>query len=203
MSVYPGDVTPAAIRGVGGGVTSYRVSVLPGSMLVLSCLGDIPITGLLVYSICHGGLGIKCSDCPFPNCSFRKEQLNHNHKFNRNHNDSPTLSMIATRCQLVPTLEYSNRGEVVMSYKRRLFNINGVDRWLVVSPEITLAEVLRNNLMLTGCKVCCSEGHCGTCTVIVDGKPNKACITKMEKVPDRASILTIEGIGMPGHLHPL
>jgi aerobic-type carbon monoxide dehydrogenase small subunit (CoxS/CutS family) len=82
------------------------------------------------------------------------------------------------------------------TFKRRLFNINGVDRWLVVEPEITLAEVLRNNLMLTGCKVCCNEGHCGTCTVIVDGKPNKACLTKMEKVAERAQIVTIEGIGI-------
>jgi aldehyde oxidoreductase len=84
-----------------------------------------------------------------------------------------------------------------------LFNINGIDRWLVVSPEITLAEVLRNNLMMTGCKVCCNEGHCGSCTVIVDGKANKACITPMEKVAERASIVTIEGIGIAGHLHPL
>jgi aldehyde oxidoreductase len=84
-----------------------------------------------------------------------------------------------------------------------LFNINGVDRWLVADPETTLADVLRNNLMLTGCKVCCNEGHCGTCTVIVDDKQVKACMVKMKKVPERAAIKTIEGIGTPGHLHPL
>ncbi len=90
-----------------------------------------------------------------------------------------------------------------MTYLRRLFNINGVDRWVVVNPEQTLADVLRKNLMLTGCKVCCNEGHCGTCTVIVNGKAVKACITKMARLKDRDQILTIEGIGMPGHLHPL
>jgi aldehyde oxidoreductase len=90
-----------------------------------------------------------------------------------------------------------------MTYLRRLFNINGVDRWIVVNPEQTLADVLRNNMMLTGCKVCCNEGHCGTCTVIVNKKPVKACITKMARLKDRDEILTIEGIGMPGHLHPL
>ncbi len=87
--------------------------------------------------------------------------------------------------------------------KRMLFNINGVDRWLVADPETTLADVLRNNLMLTGCKVCCNEGHCGTCTVIVDAKQVKACMVKMKKIPERAAITTIEGIGAPGHLHPL
>jgi aldehyde oxidoreductase len=84
-----------------------------------------------------------------------------------------------------------------------LYNINGVDRWLVAEPETTLADVLRKNLMLTGCKVCCNEGHCGTCTVIVDEKQVKACLVKMKKIPERAKITTIEGIGAPGNLHPL
>ncbi len=87
--------------------------------------------------------------------------------------------------------------------KRTLFNINGVDRWVVVEPEKTLAEVLRSNLLLTGCKVCCNEGHCGTCTVVVDGKAVKACVTKMKRVKERAVITTIEGIGSPENLHPL
>ncbi len=87
--------------------------------------------------------------------------------------------------------------------KRTLFNINGIDRWVVVEPEITLADLLRKNLLLTGCKVCCNAGHCGTCTVIVDGKAVKACVTKMKRILERATITTIEGIGAPGHLHPL
>ena len=87
--------------------------------------------------------------------------------------------------------------------QRLLFNINGVDRWVVADPEFTLADVLRKQLLLTGCKICCDEGHCGTCTVVVDGKAVRACITKMKKVPERAKITTIEGIGTPEHLHPL
>jgi len=84
-----------------------------------------------------------------------------------------------------------------------LLNINGVDRWLVVDPETSLADVLRKHLLLTGCKVCCNEGHCGTCTVVMDGKPIRSCVTKMKKVQERAKITTIEGIGTPDNLHPL
>jgi len=90
-----------------------------------------------------------------------------------------------------------------MGAKRMMFNINGVDRWFVITPETTLAKVLREQMLLTGCKVCCNEGHCGTCTVIVDGKPVRACVTKMKKVAERAKITTIEGIGTPENLHPL
>ncbi len=87
--------------------------------------------------------------------------------------------------------------------KRMLLNINGVDRWLLVDPEASLADVLRKNLLLTGCKVCCNEGHCGTCTVVMDGKPIRSCVTKMKRVQERAKITTIEGIGTPDNLHPL
>jgi aldehyde oxidoreductase len=87
--------------------------------------------------------------------------------------------------------------------QRLLFNINGVDRWLVGGPEDTLADVLRKQLLLTGCKVCCNEGHCGSCTVIVDQKAVRACMVKLKKIPERAEITTIEGIGAPKNLHPL
>src|ERR1700741_2223817 len=87
--------------------------------------------------------------------------------------------------------------------KRMLLNVNGVDRSLVVDPEKPLADVLREQLLLTGCKVCCSEGQCGTCTVIVDGKAIRACLTPISKLKPGAKITTIEGIGTPENLHPL
>ena len=74
---------------------------------------------------------------------------------------------------------------------------------MVVDPKKSLADVLRDQLLLTGCKVCCSEGQCGTCTVIVDGKAIRACLTKMERVKPGAKITTIEGLGTPDNLHPL
>ncbi|MGA8727670.1 MAG: molybdopterin-dependent aldehyde oxidoreductase, partial [Terracidiphilus sp.] len=52
-------------------------------------------------------------------------------------------------------------------------------------------------------KVCCSEGQCGTCTVIVDGKAIRACLTPIAKVKPGAKITTIEGLGTPENLHPL
>lgn len=86
---------------------------------------------------------------------------------------------------------------------RVLLNVNGVDRSLVVDPKKSLADVLRDQLLLTGCKVCCDEGHCGTCSVIIDGKAKRACLIPMEKVEEGAKITTIEGIGKPGDLHPI
>jgi aerobic-type carbon monoxide dehydrogenase small subunit (CoxS/CutS family) len=57
----------------------------------------------------------------------------------------------------------------------------------------TLAEVLREDLGLTGTKVACGEGHCGACTVMLDGVPTLSCITLVHTVGDRA-VTTIEGL---------
>ena len=81
--------------------------------------------------------------------------------------------------------------------------INGVTRNLVLEGTETLAQVLRDRLLLTGCKIGCGEGHCGACNVIMDGKVTKACITKMSRVRDNAEITTIEGVGTIGDMHPL
>src|ERR1019366_9517900 len=87
--------------------------------------------------------------------------------------------------------------------EKRVLNINGVDRSLVVDPEKSLADVLRDQLLLTGCKVCCSEGQCGTCTVVVDGQAIRACLVPVGEVEKGAKITTIEGLGTPDNLHPL
>lgn len=86
---------------------------------------------------------------------------------------------------------------------KRSFNINGVNRTVIADPEATLGDVLRKQLMLTGTKVSCNDGHCGACSVIVDGKLTLACITKLERVPDNAQIVTVEGIGQPHRLHAI
>jgi aldehyde oxidoreductase len=57
--------------------------------------------------------------------------------------------------------------------------------------------------LLTGTKVSCKSGHCGACSVIVDGKLTLACVTRAARVPDGAKIITIEGIGTPEKLHPI
>ena len=86
---------------------------------------------------------------------------------------------------------------------KKVLIINGVERTLLVEGTETLASVLRERLMLTGCKIGCGEGHCGACNVIVDGKVTRACITKVGKLRDFAEITTIEGIGTVDNLHPV
>ena len=81
--------------------------------------------------------------------------------------------------------------------------INGVTKSLVIDPQATLGDFLRKQLLLTGTKVSCNDGHCGACSVIVDGKLTLACLTKMSKLPEGASILTVEGVGTPQNMHPI
>lgn len=87
--------------------------------------------------------------------------------------------------------------------KRIIINVNGVDRPLIADPNRKLADVLREQLLLTGCKVCCDTGQCGTCTVLVDNKPIKACMVPVSKYGKGEKIVTIEGIGTAENLHPL
>ena len=86
---------------------------------------------------------------------------------------------------------------------KRVLNINGLPRTLIVNEEDSLAKVLREQMLLTGCKVGCGQGQCGTCTVILNGKAVRSCIVKMKKVEENAEITTIEGLGTPDNLHPL
>src|ERR687891_870835 len=71
--------------------------------------------------------------------------------------------------------------------------VNG-DRYDLEAPALrTLAEVLREDIGLTGTKIACGEGHCGACTVMLDGLPTLSCITLAHTVGDR-EITTIEGL---------
>ncbi|NCC69934.1 MAG: 2Fe-2S iron-sulfur cluster binding domain-containing protein, partial [Clostridia bacterium] len=78
---------------------------------------------------------------------------------------------------------------------KKTFLINGVERTLLVEGTETLASILRERLLLTGCKIGCGEGHCGACNVILNGKLTRSCITKVGKIDDFSTIETIEGIG--------
>ena len=71
-----------------------------------------------------------------------------------------------------------------------------------VDPKMTLLSYLRDVLRLTGAKNGCGQGHCGACTVIVNGKAQRACLLRLEKVMG-AHIETIEGLAVEGRLHPL
>ena len=89
-----------------------------------------------------------------------------------------------------------------MNFSVRL-TINGVRRDVELDdPRVTLLDLLRERLDLTGTKKGCDRGQCGACTVIVDGRRINSCLA-LAVSHDGADILTIEGIGQPGHLHPL
>ncbi|GHV73161.1 aldehyde oxidoreductase [Spirochaetia bacterium] len=86
---------------------------------------------------------------------------------------------------------------------KKTFTINGQSRTLIVDGESTLADLLRKQLLLTGCKVGCGNGQCGACSVIISGKVVRACTKKIKTITDDDVIETIEGIGTPENLHPL
>ena len=86
---------------------------------------------------------------------------------------------------------------------KKVLIINGVERTLLVEGTESLAGILRDRLLLTGCKIGCGEGHCGACNVIVNGKVTRSCITKIGKLADYTEITTIEGVGTVDNLHPV
>ena len=85
-----------------------------------------------------------------------------------------------------------------------VLNVNGFEYELQVRVTATLAEVLREEIGLTGTKVMCNEGECGACTVLLDGKPVLSCMMLAIEAENK-DILTIEGLADPltGDLHPI
>ena len=82
------------------------------------------------------------------------------------------------------------------------FIVNGKTYELAIEPQVTLLEVLREQLDLTGTKYSCGVGECGACTVLVEGKPTLSCCTLAITVRDK-EILTIEGLAKGSTLHPI
>lgn len=86
---------------------------------------------------------------------------------------------------------------------KRTLKINGVVREVIAEADQSLANVLREQMGLTGTKIGCGQAQCGCCNVILDNNLVRSCVTKMGKVPDGAAVITVEGIGDPEHLHPI
>ena len=81
-------------------------------------------------------------------------------------------------------------------------NVNGRERELSVKSNQTLLEVLRDDLRLKGTRDGCSVGVCGSCTVLVDGKPVSSCLMLASNAEGR-EVLTIEGLARDGNLDPV
>jgi aerobic-type carbon monoxide dehydrogenase small subunit (CoxS/CutS family) len=80
--------------------------------------------------------------------------------------------------------------------------VNGVERTVTTDPQRPLLDVLREDLHLTGAKYGCGEGRCGACTVLMDGKPVRSCVTPVS-LAGKKSVTTIEGLAKGDTLHPV
>src|SRR2546427_12452701 len=82
------------------------------------------------------------------------------------------------------------------------FTLNGEGTDVSFAPYKTLLEVLREDLGHTGTKHGCELGECGACAVVLDGKPVLSCLVLGVECGAR-NVLTVEGLGLEGTLHPL
>ena len=80
--------------------------------------------------------------------------------------------------------------------------VNGARRTVPASPDTPLLYVLRNDLELNGAKFGCGAAQCGACTVLVDGKPVRSCVTPIDTL-GQSEITTLEGLGTVERPHPL
>jgi aerobic-type carbon monoxide dehydrogenase small subunit (CoxS/CutS family) len=81
-------------------------------------------------------------------------------------------------------------------------NVNGSQRKVDADPDTPLLSILRDRLELTGVKYGCGEGQCGACTVLIDGRAVRSCITPLSYAEGKR-ITTIEALEQNGRLHPV
>jgi isoquinoline 1-oxidoreductase subunit alpha len=80
--------------------------------------------------------------------------------------------------------------------------INGQSYSVSADPDTKLLWILREQLDLTGTKYGCGEGQCGACTVLIDGRAHRSCMTPVSTIPGK-SIVTVEGLAKGARLHPV
>jgi len=80
--------------------------------------------------------------------------------------------------------------------------VNGRSRQLDLDPRTALLDALREHLHLTGTKKGCDHGQCGACTILINGRRINSCLA-LAVMHEGDDIVTIEGLGVPGALHPL
>jgi len=105
--------------------------------------------------------------------------------------DAPHIAIAADE----PPVIGSDRTSITLT-------VNGVARTVTAAPNVTLAEVLRDHLDLTGTKIGCDRGACSACTVWLDGAPVASCMVLAIDVGPRP-VTTIEGLAQGDTLHPV
>jgi xanthine dehydrogenase YagT iron-sulfur-binding subunit len=100
-----------------------------------------------------------------------------------------------TLATVTPADSYDSRVNVTL-------RVNGTEHKLAIDPRTTLLDCLREILHLTGTKKGCDHGQCGACTVHVGGRRVNSCLA-LAAAHDGEDVVTIEGLGAPGRLHPM
>jgi xanthine dehydrogenase YagT iron-sulfur-binding subunit len=111
-----------------------------------------------------------------------------------------TVAKVSAAAQSVESLD--DQKPVGPEPVKVVLQINGHSQAVEVEPRVTLLELLRDRLQLTGSKEVCDRATCGACTVLVDGQPTYACMKLAIEMPGRR-VTTIEGIGDANHLAPI
>jgi xanthine dehydrogenase YagT iron-sulfur-binding subunit len=97
----------------------------------------------------------------------------------------------------------TKKGEIPFYTKKHItMTVNEKEITMVVEPQETLLDVLRDKLNLTGAKKMCDRGECGGCTILLDGKPVYSCMYLAIRA-DGANITTVEGLASKGKLDPV
>ena len=88
--------------------------------------------------------------------------------------------------------------------QRKSLNVNGKTvRISIDDPDMPLLYALRDNLALHGPRFGCGLAQCGACTVHVDGKAVRSCVTPLSSLTSQQKVVTLEGLGKPQRLHPV
>ena len=88
--------------------------------------------------------------------------------------------------------------------QRKSLNVNGRTATVIVDDlDMPLLYALRDNLALHGPRFGCGLGQCGACTVHIDGRAVRSCVTPLSQVAAQQKIVTLEGLGSPQRLHPV
>jgi xanthine dehydrogenase YagT iron-sulfur-binding subunit len=114
-------------------------------------------------------------------------------------------AMVALALAPPTVLKAADNDEKIASYFEKVplkFEVNGVAQNLSVEPRVTLLDLLREQLHLTGTKKGCDHGQCGACTVHVDGKRINSCMT-LAVMQEGKKVTTIEGLAKGDELHPM